>query len=910
MLTKLDDGMAQFRLCFAHTISNDPVYTFEQDAEEVMWRLHIFVNQAYRDLIYVTLKGQQHVVTRRKVEKLYNTYLKTALLFYKGYFQRLEALHGMPQIPRINRLLNLETLSTAETKGVSIPAEAVEKSFHAILLHLGDISRWKNKARPRPDGWKTAGLYYELANDLKPTDGAAHHQLGILEDDNHLQIVYHLYRARAIEVPHPNAITNLEQEFKKLLQPAAPGKRSGAPDPNEAFPNWFTRLHARLYKGDEFPPELEAEVMHHLNNTLRKPDALPLVLKMVLVNIAAYWVAKSKIEKEWSLKASASCEFILRLNVRWILVIFRLLQSELEEFVKAAPPTEKSTHVRDAQGSHVSSGFSVFTEIALPLARIYTAWLYIYRVDIVNYQQHLGKYVFDMYRSVAQTLTTVARQFTGTSMTPSPYLLVEDIMALGMKPFDDPSLPAMCRLQHDAEKGNFKPHLEDSGRSKNSPEEEMLSRIYDLMGCGLSLGFDEQFPLRIATSAAGGPTNMITISYVEGDQAPVPFDTLAGNVRPVGQISKQKAFTSVQDLQMQESVCKGEEAGRQEGIIQGSDDLSHKQDATNSGTRLINQLTPPEYPITDDSEGEGEVDLNLDARMMTMVDDLLGDDEDMGFGGQSDQAKRLESLLAMQSTSPNVSLRDSRQQQSQGTASTLDNNAPSPWNDAYGDTSRSVSYQQSAAGNLQDDSIGRPRMSSLQPSVAAFIPGSRPHSGSDNQQLGTSRGALGSTRPSSGVSSSACGNLGHARQKFGGSADSIAVLPMLSPKSSLRAQQPQVGRQSISQQSVTTSPPPGFEFGKSPFSTAFSHNASSLPTLHSPLGMATANIDGAYGRREYPSNHQTYSAHLRNHDQYQQYNAYGAANNDNINMASVPYGRGSVCYPEGPFAGTGTQPHR
>lgn len=67
-----------------------------------MWQLHIYINKAYRDLLNDRLRGQQNVITRRKVEKLYINYLKTAQAFYQGYFQRLQSAHGMPQIPRIN----------------------------------------------------------------------------------------------------------------------------------------------------------------------------------------------------------------------------------------------------------------------------------------------------------------------------------------------------------------------------------------------------------------------------------------------------------------------------------------------------------------------------------------------------------------------------------------------------------------------------------------------------------------------------------------------------------------------------------------------------------------------------------------------------------------------------------------
>lgn len=121
-----------------------------------MWKLHIWVNMAYRTLLNDSLKGQQHVVTRRKVEKLYINYLNTAHAFYKSYFQRLQSLYGMPQIPRINSLLQLEAVKVDEAQSAMVPVGAVQKSFYATLLHLGDLARWRHKARPKPDGLTVA----------------------------------------------------------------------------------------------------------------------------------------------------------------------------------------------------------------------------------------------------------------------------------------------------------------------------------------------------------------------------------------------------------------------------------------------------------------------------------------------------------------------------------------------------------------------------------------------------------------------------------------------------------------------------------------------------------------------------------------------------------------------------------
>lgn len=145
-------------------------------------------------------------------------------------------------------------------------------------------------------------LYYDLAHDVKPSSGDAHHQMGMIytEENNHLLVVYHLYRSLAIEWPHGNSTRNLEIEFKQLLQSSPPSRRTGPPHPNDAFSNWFVKLHAYFYKGEQFSQqaELENEVLHRLEMMLKKPDTFALILKMVLINIAAYYVAKSRIESK------------------------------------------------------------------------------------------------------------------------------------------------------------------------------------------------------------------------------------------------------------------------------------------------------------------------------------------------------------------------------------------------------------------------------------------------------------------------------------------------------------------------------------------------------------------------------------------------------------------------------------
>ena len=238
---------------------------------------------------------------KRKLDKQYGNFLKTSQYFYKHYIQRLAACFGLPELHRVVEGIKLEkmTITDAIPEPPSDLPDAVLKSCHQTLIHLGDLSRYRAQARQKVPTYEAALTYYGLAHDLIPNSGFAHHQMGIvyLDDRKHLEIIYHFYRAWAIKQPHPNAKQNLESEFKTLLVPNAPARRSGPADPQEPFIAWFGKLHAHLYKGEPFAQhqELEDEVIHRLVMASKAPNTADMLLKMVLVNIASYHVASGKL---------------------------------------------------------------------------------------------------------------------------------------------------------------------------------------------------------------------------------------------------------------------------------------------------------------------------------------------------------------------------------------------------------------------------------------------------------------------------------------------------------------------------------------------------------------------------------------------------------------------------------------
>lgn len=174
-------------------------------------------------------------------------------------------------------------------------------------MRLGDLSRYRETELVTKDrNWGPAIGYYDLAGTIYPISGASHNQIAViaLVDGNHLRATYHLYRALAVEEPHPTAKGNLEIEFKKILgawdkgELISKGSAKDGSGPDKALLGWFMRLHARCYKGVEFAEhdELENEVLSQLAVDLKERSLEGTLQKLVLINIAAEFFAGIRIQ--------------------------------------------------------------------------------------------------------------------------------------------------------------------------------------------------------------------------------------------------------------------------------------------------------------------------------------------------------------------------------------------------------------------------------------------------------------------------------------------------------------------------------------------------------------------------------------------------------------------------------------
>lgn len=287
-----------------NTIFLDFEYAASVTVGQQLWDLHTKINGRFKKLLNEYRKDQKKIVERRKFEKRYADFIKTSQFFYKGYIQRLAShFAGLQGLRRIANRLDLNPISVDQRIRVSPKVEhLIEMSCHATLIRLGDLSRYRNQLRTKDRSWDPALAFYSLANDLYPESGAAHNQMAVIAiyDGNHLNTVYHFYRAIATEEPHPVAHDNLALEFKKIITAFEKKRAQPKSDSLSTLTWWFVLLHARFYEGKDFSTheELENTVISQLALLLKEQSFGETLEKFVLINLAAQYVAGDKYKRE------------------------------------------------------------------------------------------------------------------------------------------------------------------------------------------------------------------------------------------------------------------------------------------------------------------------------------------------------------------------------------------------------------------------------------------------------------------------------------------------------------------------------------------------------------------------------------------------------------------------------------
>ncbi|VUC28300.1 unnamed protein product [Clonostachys rosea] len=491
----ISESLEQFRLACVSTIFLDFEFAVSETSEDILWQVHSTINSEFRRVLgKLRNNNSAHVVERRRVETKYNQFLRIAQQFYMGYIQRLSARYDVRELKRVAR--GIEAAQMPANDMISPVSEDLKAkvltSCHSTLIRLGDLARYRAQAKHKKSGYETALSYYSLAHDLVPDSGFAFHQMGIinLDEGNHLDVIYHFYRAWAVKEPHPNAKQNLEAKFKGLQTTNSNSRnKPSVSTPNDTFIIWFVRLQALFYKGEPVTPqhtELDKEVIHRLTMAAKDPATAPILFKMSLVNIAAYCISSTQYNDSKSETAFRFWQYSLDFNIRFIQKLCEIIANELKESL--SQNEEAST-----KGGLAIPDLPTVNAL-LPILRISCIWLATNCREVFTVTGGLGNSMVSLVKSLATVVTLVAAATCSRSdLATCPYLLDEDVEIRGLKSFGEDMVPEACRTHLD-ETGKVKLHLQ-SQDDRLPPAAEVTGRMLDILRCAYFLAEDPSVPL-------------------------------------------------------------------------------------------------------------------------------------------------------------------------------------------------------------------------------------------------------------------------------------------------------------------------------------------------------------------------------------------------------------------------------
>lgn len=582
----------------------DPDF-FCDTVQGTMWNLHSTINNHYRQTLQ-NLQKTRAAVSRSKLEKSHVRFLKTSFDFYKGFVQRLAAKYGVPELQKAARRMDLTPpgapLSPADKVSPALQRRLLQ-SCAMMVVHLGDLTRYLSQARPKKSKQRDqrheeasdgqpgrAGshtldpyAYHDLASQLMPSLGHPHHQIAMaLINKNDFDMIFHLVKAMAVELPHPSASHNLEQKFKQLRTTEANAPPSSQ-DSLAILKMWFLRLMGIYHGGEKRTDRLramETEFTGRLRDALGTEQDSPVVVnKMALVSISAHYLAKQKLLGKWSdtqhehsiantfkdhpqdAKAGAVLDAMLGFNVVFFGTVLDRLKWELGDLKKAQAhwDTEHPDGTaRDEQDQRPQGSAEYYA--CLPPARLYASWLVATANEVRDAPSVLHGHINQMLDFFALVLTQLSDIYgANEDMKITPYLLPEDMLGRGMYPLNSPKMPEACLLSFDQEARRDKVVLEDYEEAHGlwSQDRETMSRTLDILFCGYHLAEGTTLPLKLNSSNGLQfyvETEQDTRDFLHSAQGSIPqshsvmsdvqYSTTNGAAPLTGKVQQQLDYTS------------------------------------------------------------------------------------------------------------------------------------------------------------------------------------------------------------------------------------------------------------------------------------------------------------------------------------------------------------------------------
>ena len=387
------------------------------------------------------------------------------------------------------------------------------RSCHLTLIHLGDLSRWREtQLVTQGCNWGPAIGYYELASRVCRHSGEGYFQMAIISrvGSNVFDTTYYLYRALAVAEPHQLAGDNLQIHLRSIIDASQAEELnehllSGETQASrEGLISAFLLLHAYHCTEPNFAriTNFEADYLKRLKAALDQRSLETTVSRIFLINLAAEYhagvryrsmqagpteafQAPNTFSKDPRCEPAMHSHLLLRcLNVRTFCEILRDLQTELNQLVCNSRPSNSS------EDSHGSAKLSTKLRRIVPWLRLYSAWLLPQAAILAGATPYLSLnlHAAELGVSFAQVLELLRASFLLSNLPNPDYLLEEDENTVGFLPLDSGHERIKDRYQY-PDTDTRKPHWYDEGVRRLHPTGEMLSRIQDIFLDGFSLVF-------------------------------------------------------------------------------------------------------------------------------------------------------------------------------------------------------------------------------------------------------------------------------------------------------------------------------------------------------------------------------------------------------------------------------------